>query len=480
MEAEDTLPNLPIAGLTADSRDVRSGYLFAAIPGTSADGADFISDALDKGAIAILAPPSVSSVSVGARATLITDSNPRRRLARMAARFYGDQPNDIVAVTGTNGKSSVASFTRQLWRLGGSAAASIGTLGIEGPGYDGGPGLTSPDPVSLHATLREMSGRGIDRVAIEASSHGLDQFRLDGVKFSAAAFTNLTRDHLDYHGDFESYRAAKFRLFEDLVPSGAVAVLNAESGEFDRLNSICKDRGLTVHSYGIERGDIHCLKAEASDDGFALSMSVFGRTLNADLPLPGRFQLENALAALGLFVATGGQAETASENFSRLVGVRGRLHMAARLGSGARVYVDYAHTPDALEAVLRSVRPHVAGRLVVIFGCGGDRDPGKRPMMGRVVQELADTAIVTDDNPRSEEPAKIRAAALAACPDAQDIGDRKQAIWEGMRGLKGGDVLIVAGKGHEPGQIVGDEVLPFDDIEEVASAAAALESGAKT
>lgn len=477
MEARDLFASLPIKGLTADSRDVRPGYLFAALPGSKLDGSRFIPQALDNGAIAVLASPDVPESALEGRAVLIRDENPRRRFSRLAARFHGAQPDVVVGVTGTNGKSSVVSFLRQLWELSGARATSIGTLGIEGPGYQGGGGLTSPEPSSLHAALAEMSRAGVSRTAMEVSSHGLAQHRVDGVRFMAGAFTNLTRDHLDYHGSIEAYRDAKFRLFREVLPEGAGAVLNAGSEEFTSLSEIARERDLRPVSYGIRAGDIHCTKAETLGDGFALELSVHGESYAADLPLPGRFQLENILAAIGLFVVTGGRAEIACENLSRLSGVRGRLELAARMRNGARVYVDYAHTPDALESVLSALRPHVGGRLGVVFGCGGDRDPGKRPMMGKIAQDLADVPIVTDDNPRTEEPSAIRDQIMVGSPNALNIGDRRLAIWEAMKGLKPGDVLVVAGKGHETGQIVGERVLPFDDAEEVAAACADLERG---
>ncbi len=477
VDAKDLLANLPITGLTADSRDVRPGYLFAALPGSQVDGVAFIPQALDKGAIAVLAPPSVTEADLGGRAALIRDENPRRRFARLAARYFDRQPSVMVGVTGTNGKSSVVTFARQLWAHAGLKAASIGTLGIEGPGYEGGGGLTSPEPAALHAALAEMAGKGIDHAAIEVSSHGLDQHRVDGVRFQATAFTNLSRDHLDYHKTMEAYRAAKFRLFDELLPETGVAVLNAGSEEYPALADLCRGRGLSALSYGIRAGDIHCPKAETMGDGFELELSIHGERHKADLPLPGAFQVENILAALGLYVSTGGRAGIACENLSRLTGVRGRLQLAARTRHGARVYVDYAHTPGAMETVLKALRPHVSGRLCIVFGAGGDRDPGKRPMMGAVAKDFADFAIVTDDNPRTEEPAEIRRQVMAACPDAVDIGDRRLAIWEAMKQLKSGDVLVVAGKGHEPGQSIGGKVLPFDDVSEVEAALTDLERG---
>lgn len=481
MKGDGVLPDLPITGLTADSRQVRPGFLFAAIPGTVVDGARFAAEAVAAGAIAVLAPPGVLDArTLGPDVTLITDSNPRRRLAKMAARFHRPQPSVCVGVTGTNGKTSVASFTRQIWTHMGAPAASVGTLGVQGPGYPGGPGLTTPDPVDLHRMLCEMAEGGIDHVAMEASSHGLDQYRLDGVAFAAAAFTNLTRDHLDYHGTMEAYRAAKLRLFEELLPRGASAVVNTRAVEYDAIANIAHERGLELIGYGLENGRIRCLDLAPRGGGFDLALDVMGERYAVDFPLPGRFQVENALAALGLVLATGSSARLAVPLLSRLEGVRGRLELAGQTPTGARVYVDYAHTPDALETVLKTLRPHVEGRLHVVFGCGGDRDRGKRPMMGRIACEHADVQIVTDDNPRGEPPAAIRAAVLAACPDAADIGDRREAIYRGLRGLKPGDALLVAGKGHEQGQTVGDKVLPFDDATAVREAIQRLSEGSAT
>ncbi len=478
MNGDGALPNLPLTGLTADSRQVRPGYLFAAIPGTKVDGARFAREAVAAGAIAVLAPPgALDAADLGPEVTLVTDANPRRRLAKMAARFYRPQPKLCVGVTGTNGKTSVASFTRQIWAANGNRAASVGTLGIQGPGYPGGAGLTTPDPVDLHRQLSEMARGRIDHVAMECSSHGLDQYRLDGVAFAAAAFTNLSRDHLDYHADMAAYRAAKFRLFEELLPRGGAAVVNSRAQEFDALANIAGERGLELVSYGLEAGRIRCTRIVPRGGGFDMTLDVLGESYEVDFPLPGRFQIENALAALGLTLATGSQARSVVPLLARLEGVRGRLEPAGRLANGARIYVDYAHTPDALQTVLETLRPHVAGRLHVIFGCGGDRDRGKRPMMGKIAAEQADIRIVTDDNPRTEPADAIRQEILAACPDATDIGDRAEAIRHGVASLAAGDVLLVAGKGHEQGQTVGDTVLPFDDVAAVRAAVASLSGG---
>lgn len=460
-----------ITGLTADSRNVRPGYLFAALQGEKHDGRAFVRDAIDAGAAAVLGPPDLQQETLATDLPVITDPNPRRQLARMAARFYSAQPSTVAAITGTNGKTSVAFFTQQLWNGAGQAAASLGTLGMHGPGLCGGPSLTTPDPVELHRMLASLKQQGIDHLAMEASSHGLAQFRLDGVRITVGAFTNLTRDHLDYHGSMENYRAAKRRLFAELLPKGSIAVLNADSPEFDGLRGIAEDRELQVVTYGLRSGNLSCAAAAPSGAGWQLDIRVFDSVHSTYFPLPGEFQVANLLCALAIVASCGLDATQAVAPVSELAGVPGRLELAATLANGASVLVDYAHTPDALAAVLATVRPHVKGRLGVVFGCGGDRDRGKRPEMGGIAVDKADFAIVTDDNPRTEDPAAIRSEIMAACPDATEIGDRREAIAAAIAELRAGDVLIVAGKGHEEGQIVGDEVLPFNDVEEVRALA---------
>ncbi|RED54109.1 UDP-N-acetylmuramoyl-L-alanyl-D-glutamate--2,6-diaminopimelate ligase [Aestuariispira insulae] len=477
MNAQKIINNVPLTGLTADSRQVQPGYLFAAIPGTVADGARFIPDAIKAGARAVLAPPSVTQEDVGPDVALFHDSNPRRRLALLAAEFYAPQPETMVAVTGTNGKTSVADFTRQLWQAMKINAASIGTLGIRYAGSDGGSGLTTPDPVDLHRELGAMKAKGIDHVAMEASSHGLDMYRLDGAKFAAAAFTNLTQDHLDYHGSMEIYRAAKLRLFEELLASGGTAVVNSAAAEFDQISNIAAERKQRVIAYGLTNGQIRCIKMDHRTDGFDLELDVMGERFTVDFPIPGTFQVENALCSLGLLIGCGENPKHAVSHLSQLSGVRGRMERVGRLKNGASIYVDYAHTPDALATVLKALRPHVGNRLHAVFGCGGDRDRGKRPLMGAVAAELADMQILTDDNPRTEDPAAIRADVMPACPDALNIGDRAQAIHQAIAGLEPGDVLVIAGKGHEQGQTVGDKILPFDDADVARAAIADLQGG---
>ncbi len=395
---------------------------------------------------------------------LLLDSEPRRRLAQLAATLAGAQPRVVVAVTGTNGKTSTVEFLRQIWAASGKAAASLGTLGLAAPGFDPGPGLTTPDPVSLSEILAKLSRAGIQHAAMEASSHGLDQFRLDGVRLAAAAFTNLTRDHLDYHGSEQAYRLAKLRLFAELLPAGAPAVASSDMDavSLKALQEIAGRRHLTLHTVG-ERGTLlRLLATRPRPDGQTLLVAAGPHERAIELPLPGRFQADNALIAAALAMTLG--ERDALDRLAELHGVRGRLELAARLSNGAAVYVDYAHTPDALERLLIALRPHTHGRLHVVFGAGGDRDRGKRPLMGAAAARYADIAIVTDDNPRSEDPAAIRAAVLAGCPGGRDGGDRESAITEALRGLAAGDVLAVAGKGHEQGQTIGDTVLPFDDV----------------
>jgi len=471
-----------IRGLAADSRNVRPGFLFAALPGSKLDGRRFVDDAVARGAVAILTDDPASFSGLALReppVAVVFDPNPRRRLARIAARFYAPQPETLVAVTGTNGKTSVTAFARQIWQHLGHRAASLGTIGIVGPDFVQPGSLTTPDPVTLHRELNILARSGIDHVALEASSHGLDQYRLDGLELAAAAFTNLTRDHLDYHRDMEAYFAAKARLFTELLPPDGTAVLNADSAEAARLGQLCRQRGQTVLTFGAASGaDLRLVAARPLDTGQELRLEVFGEHRELVLPLVGSFQASNALAALGLAIATGAPVERALEALPKLEGVPGRLQQAAKHSSGAPVIVDYAHTPDALATVLGALRAHCRGRLVVVFGCGGDRDAGKRPQMGEIARRLADRVIVTDDNPRSEDPVAIRRAILDRCPEAEEIGDRARAIRRGLELLQPGDLLLIAGKGHESGQIVGGITHPFDDAAVARQAIAELAGGA--
>ena len=459
------LDSLGISGLAADSREVRPGYLFMAVPGARSDGRAFIPDALARGARAILAPVGTAADALPDGVPVFLDEAPRRLFARLAARFFGAQPARAVAVTGTSGKTSVVDFIRQLWRLLGLPAASLGTLGIVAPGLCRSGALTTPDPVELHRDLARLAEAGIERVALEASSHGLDQYRLDGVNVSTGVFTNLSRDHLDYHPDLESYLDAKLGLFRRVMPPGGLAVVNWDDPAGAKAGEAARAAGHNVWRFGqIGHGlEIELEGVEPAHEGQVVTFRLLGRRHRARLPLIGAFQAANALAALGAVVGEGEDAESAAGCLERLRGVRGRLELAARASSGAPVYVDYAHKPAALAAVLKALRPFVRGRLVLVFGAGGDRDRGKRPEMGGVANRLADRAIVTDDNPRSEDPAAIRAAILAACPGAAEIGDREAAIAAGMDGLGPDDALLIAGKGHETSQTVGAETRPFDD-----------------
>jgi UDP-N-acetylmuramoyl-L-alanyl-D-glutamate--2,6-diaminopimelate ligase len=460
-----------IGGLCADSRQLRPGELFAALGGARDDGRRYLAEALARGAAAVLGPTGLAEA--GLPVPVIEADQPRRALARMAARLAGAQPACVVAVTGTNGKTSTAVFTRQLWQKLGRPAASLGTLGLDAPGRHVPGALTTPDPIALHRLAAELAQEGVQHLALEASSHGLDQHRLDGLSLAAAAFTNLTRDHFDYHGGAAAYLAAKRRLFTELLPQGAAAVLNADVPEFATLAGDARDRGLEVFDYGRAAARLRLLGQRPHGPGQELELELDGWRTRLTLPLVGGFQAWNALAALGLVVASGGDLRAAAEALSGLEGAPGRMQLVARHGNGAPIFVDYAHTPDALEQALAALRAHTEGRLIVVFGCGGDRDPGKRPVMGRIARDNADRVIVTDDNPRGEDPAWIRAAAMqTAGIEAIEIGDRARAIAEAVAMLRPGDVLLVAGKGHETGQTVAGVTHPFDDAAVCRAAAA--------
>jgi UDP-N-acetylmuramoyl-L-alanyl-D-glutamate--2,6-diaminopimelate ligase len=459
---------VPITGLAADSRQVKPGYLFAALPGVKTEGTRFIDDAVQRGAAAILVPDGAAKPS--ASLPIIADADPRRRLALIAARFFGLQPTTVVAVTGTNGKTSVASFVRQLWTGEGFRAASLGTVGVVGPRGTQTLKHTTPDPIELHSILADLAKDGITHLAFEASSHGLQQRRVDGIKLVAGAFTNISRDHLDYHESFDQYFAQKLRLFRELLPAGAGAVVDVDSEGGEIVAAEARARGLSLITVGRAGKTLRLVTAKAS--GFAQNLVVEhdGKQYEVRLPLVGAFQASNALVAAGLVVATGGQAATVLPMLANLRGALGRLDLAGTSRTGAPIFIDYAHTPDALLKALDALRPYVENRLVVVFGCGGDRDKGKRPEMGRVAAEKADLAIVTDDNPRSENAGEIRRQVLAGVRGATEIGDRATAIAEAVSMLAKGDVLLVAGKGHETGQTVGTTVIPFSDHEAVAAA----------
>ena len=462
-----------ITGITADSRAVEPGFLFAALAGAKTDGSRFVMDALAKGAAAILARSGTPIVAADGIPVLRSDE-PRQTLAMMAARFYARQPATIVAITGTNGKTSIAEFTRQILAACGHEAASLGTIGIVKPNGAVYGSLTTPDPVTLHRTLSELADEGVTHLVMEASSHGLDQFRLDGVKLTAGAFNNLGRDHLDYHPTVEAYLDAKLRLFRALLQPGQTAVVNMDGPGAAAALAAARERGLAVATTGRD-GDTLRL-TDVHRDGFQQSLSIAhnGTTTRCRLPLIGEYQAGNALVAAALAMACGEEAAKVLAALSTLKGVKGRLEVAGSARGGIAV-VDYAHKPEALAAALDALRPFATGRLISLFGCGGDRDTGKRPIMGGISIEKADITIITDDNPRSELPAAIRAEILANAPGAIEIGDRAAAIRAGVAMLGPGDVLLVAGKGHETGQIVGNSVLPFSDQDEVAKAIAAID-----
>ncbi len=468
-----------ISGLAVDSRAVKPGFLFAALPGSSVHGAAFIPAALKLGAVAVLTDAAGARLAAddlaASKAALIIAEDARTTLASAAALWSGAQPATMVAVTGTNGKTSVASFTRQIWTLMGHAAINIGTTGVEGA-WEAPSAHTTPDPITLHRMLAEAAGAGVTHAAMEASSHGLDQRRMDGVQLKAAGFTNFTQDHLDYHGTFEAYFSAKAALFDRLLPDDGIAVINMNDPRGGDMAAIATARGQTVLQVGSGPDcDLRILNQRFDTTGQDLRFSWRGQVHQARLALIGGFQAENVALAAGLVIACGAPPADVFATFPRLVGVRGRMQLAATRANGAAVFVDFAHSPDAVATALKALRPHVMGRIVIVFGAGGDRDRGKRPLMGAAARDNADVLFVTDDNPRSEDPASIRAAIMAACPEATEVGDRAEAILRGVDALGPGDALLVAGKGHESGQTIAGTVYPFDDVEQSSVAVAALD-----
>ncbi|MBC7477128.1 MAG: UDP-N-acetylmuramoyl-L-alanyl-D-glutamate--2,6-diaminopimelate ligase [Pseudorhodobacter sp.] len=468
-----------LTGLTQDSRAVRPGFLFAALPGSVAHGAAYIPTALAAGAVAILTDAAgarlAASALASSSAALVLAEDPREALASAAALWFGVQPATMVAVTGTNGKTSVATFARQIWTLLGHAAINIGTTGVEGA-WAAPSSHTTPDPITLHKMLAQAATAGVTHAAMEASSHGLDQRRLDGVRLKAAGFTNFTQDHLDYHHSFDAYFAAKSALFTRVLPPDGVAVINLNDAKGQELAAMAASRGLRLITVGHAVACDLCIVAQRFDaTGQDLRLSWKGTPYQVRLGLIGGFQAENVALAAGLVIAAGAQPADVLTALPGLTGVRGRMQLAATRKNGAAVYVDYAHTPDAIATALKALRPHVMGRLIVVFGAGGDRDRGKRPLMGAAAAANADLCYVTDDNPRSEDPATIRAAVLAACPGATEVGDRAEAILRGVDALLPGDALLVAGKGHESGQTIAGHVYPFDDVEQASVAVAALD-----
>ncbi len=463
------LPEGSFARVTADSRAVAAGDLFVALPGSKVDGATYAADAADKGAVAVLCGRD-AAIDVAVPVFAVDD--PHRALALIAAELAGAQPDTIVAVTGTAGKTSVAAFARQIFAQAGMQAASIGTTGVVAPGQSMDGALTTPDPVQLHEILAKLARSGVTHTAMEASSHGLDQRRLDGVRLSATAFTNLGRDHLDYHGTMDAYFASKMRLFDTLAPKGSVAVIFADDHWSAQAADAARAAGLDVWTVGRKGEAISLKRVEHERHRQIAEVAHAGRTHRVVLPLAGDFQIANALVAAGLAIATGVEPATAFAALESLEGAPGRLDHVGTTDGGAAIYVDYAHKPDALEQVLAAVRPFTTSRVAVVFGCGGDRDAGKRPIMGEIAARLADVVYVTDDNPRSEDAAAIRAAIMAASPGAIEIGDRRLAIRTAIGALATGDTLVIAGKGHETGQTAGGVTLPFSDHDEARSALA--------
>jgi UDP-N-acetylmuramoyl-L-alanyl-D-glutamate--2,6-diaminopimelate ligase len=470
--------NPMITGIAVDSREVREGTLFAAMPGSRVHGAEFIQYALRMGAAAVLTDAAGAKLAAeelaGSNAALVVSDSPREALARTAALWFGGQPATMIAVTGTNGKTSVSTFVRQIWVEMGLPAVNLGTTGVEGA-WAAPLAHTTPEPITLHRTLAEAAQNGITHAAMEASSHGLDQRRLDGVTLKAAGFTNFTQDHLDYHETFEAYFAAKAALFARVLPEDGTAVVNIDDEKGVDIAAIARARGCEVITVGRDGGDLHLQGQRFDATGQDLRFTWRGKTYQKRLNLIGGFQGDNVLLAAGLVIACGADPQEVFDTLPHLTTVRGRMQLAATRDNGAAVFVDYAHTPDAVATALAAMRPHVMGRLIAIIGAGGDRDRAKRPLMGQAATENADMVIVTDDNPRSEDPASIRAAVLDGAPDAMEVGDRAEAILRGVDALEPGDALLIAGKGHETGQTVGDDVLPFDDVEQASVAVAALD-----
>lgn len=469
-----------VTGIAVDSRQVGPGWLFAALPGSSVHGGEFIQYALRQGAAAVLTDRQGAQIAAdllaGSDAALVVAEDPRAALSGAAALWFARQPETMVAVTGTSGKTSVASFTRQIWQALGHKAISLGTMGVQGD-FQAKLAHTTPDPLTLHHVLAEAAAAGVTHAAMEASSHGLDQRRLDGVRLQAGAFTNFSQDHLDYHKNFDEYFAAKALLFDHVLDEGAGAVINIDDPRGRQMAGIAKARGLKLTTIGKDdAADLRILGQRYDSTGQDLRFSWQGQAHLIRLALIGGFQVENVLAAAGLVIAAGDDPARVFQTLPGLTTVRGRMELAAIRENGAAVFVDYSHKPGALASALQSLRPHVMGRIIVVFGAGGDRDRLKRPLMGEAARDFADVVFVTDDNPRSEDPAAIRAEVMAgAGPEAIEVGDRAEAILRGVDALQPGDALLIAGKGHETGQIIGSDVYPFDDAEQASVAVAALD-----
>ncbi len=456
-------------GLSSDSRQIKQGYMFVAIPGSKLDGRNFIKAAIENGATAVVVP--IGTKIEDKNVQVIETENPREFLCHAAAAFYGGKVQYVATVTGTNGKTSTVHFAREIWKALHEKSASLGTLGMVGEGLDGYSGMTTPDPVWLQQSLKTLSDKNFTHLAMEASSIGIEQYRLDGIKIKAAGFTNLTRDLLDYHGTMESYLQSKMRLFSELLDDQGVAVVNADVPEFEQIRQVCKTRNISCWGYGVKGHEIRLKSREVLPHGQKLELEIMGQSFEVMLPLVGLFQAMNVLCAVGLVLAENKfKAADIVDCLSSLEGVPGRLQQVQGT-QGFAVYVDYAHTPDALENILNALRPHTQARLICLFGCGGDRDSGKRPVMGEISTRLADVTIVTDDNPRSEEPSKIRADILKGCQkEVLEIGGRHDAIRQAVKMLRNGDVLVLAGKGHEQGQIFATHTEPFDDVFEAETA----------
>ncbi|HEX8841315.1 MAG TPA: UDP-N-acetylmuramoyl-L-alanyl-D-glutamate--2,6-diaminopimelate ligase [Sphingomicrobium sp.] len=448
-----------VTGFAIDHRKVARGSVFGAFRGAVFNGEDFIGQAVDRGAVAVVARPEAAVD----RVPHLADPEPRRLFAELAGKFFAPYPETVVAVTGTNGKTSTVEMTRQIWRMLGHRSASIGTLGVTTSDDQVKTGLTTPDIVTFLSNMAGLKRMGMTHVAYEASSHGLDQHRAEGVPLAAAAFTNFSRDHLDYHGTMEAYFEAKMRLFERLLPPGRPVVVWTDDPKSDEVIERARKAGHELVTVGRKGQTIRLVEQTPTALGQTLMLEHGSKPYRLALPLIGAYQAANVLTAAGLVLATGGKWDTVFSAMQRVAPVRGRLERAVISRSGVPVYIDYAHTPDALEAAIAALRPHVDGRLITVFGAGGDRDQGKRPEMGRVATALSDLVIVTDDNPRSEDPAKIRGDIMAGASGATEVAGRREAIAEAIRIARAGDIVLVAGKGHETGQIVGDRVLPFDD-----------------
>ncbi len=452
--------NVGVTGFAIDNRKVAPGTVFGAFQGLRVNGEHYIAQAIASGAVAVVARPEAKVEG----AIHIADANPRRLFAQIAAKFFAPFPDVTVAVTGTNGKTSTVELTRQLWRMLGEKSASIGTLGVTTSVDQVSTGLTTPDIVTFLANMSGLRREGISHAAFEASSHGLDQYRTEGLPVAAGAFTNLSRDHLEYHGNMDAYFDAKMRLFDEVVGDDGAAVVWADDAWSDKVIARVKARSLKLLTVG-EKGDaLRLVSRVPTQLGQTLTVEADGKTCKVNLPLIGAYQAANALTSAGLVIATGGDTAKVLALLERVQPVRGRLERAVITRAGAPVYVDYAHTPDGLRAAIEALRPHTKGRLIALFGAGGDRDTGKRPLMGQVASELADHVIVTDDNPRSEEPGEIRAAVMAGATGAEEIGGRRAAIVAAIAQAGPNDIVLLAGKGHEQGQIIGDRVLPFDDV----------------